>query len=170
MFANHETPPLIGGAIHAGVGTERIQRVQRSGSSHRGQPGGVLAGSYTWIPIHYLRKLVIEPPANLRDLIWAQAMWRPARLSLAGVGRGASSGSLSPLIAPCEEVVHLGRESAWEPDDKYGEIPFGAKTMLIDGSKFRCCNSKRDTAEISRCLCVRFAYARYAATELRPRL
>jgi hypothetical protein len=32
-----------------------------------------IAGSYTWIPIHYLRRLEIEPPANLRDLVWARA-------------------------------------------------------------------------------------------------
>ena len=32
-----------------------------------------MAGSYTWIPIHYLRRLEIEPPANLRDLVWARA-------------------------------------------------------------------------------------------------
>jgi protein involved in temperature-dependent protein secretion len=29
--------------------------------------------------------------------------------------------------------VQLGRESAWEPDKNYGEIPCGAKMMLIDG-------------------------------------
>jgi type VI secretion system protein ImpE len=30
--------------------------------------------------------------------------------------------------------VNLGRESAWEPDDVYGEIPYGAKMMLLDGA------------------------------------
>jgi protein involved in temperature-dependent protein secretion len=29
--------------------------------------------------------------------------------------------------------VHLGRESVWEPDEVYGEIPYGAKMMIVDG-------------------------------------
>ena len=32
-----------------------------------------IAGSYTWIPFHYMRRLEIEKPETLRDLIWARA-------------------------------------------------------------------------------------------------
>ena len=135
MFANHETPPLGEGAVHSGVwnGTafsEFSDPDPRIGANLE----VFLAGSYTWIPIHYLRKLVIEPPANLRDLIWAQA-----RVETSADFRLQELGEvLIPVLCPlssshAEEVIHLGRESAWEPDDKYGEIPFGAKTMLIDG-------------------------------------
>jgi type VI secretion system protein ImpE len=40
---------------------------------------------------------------------------------------------LPALFRHADESVHLGRESAWEPDDVYGEIPYGAKMMLVDG-------------------------------------
>jgi len=135
MFANHETPPLVEGAVHGGVWngtafTEFTDADPRIGANLE----VFLAGSYTWIPVHYLRKLVIEPPANLRDLIWAQA-----RVETSADFRLQELGEvLLPVLCPlssrhAEEIVHLGRESAWEQDDIHGEIPFGAKTMLIDG-------------------------------------
>jgi type VI secretion system protein ImpE len=44
---------------------------------------------------------------------------------------------LLPVLCPlssrhADETVHLGRESAWEPDETYGEIPYGAKMMAVD--------------------------------------
>ena len=77
-----------------------------------------IAGSYTWIPIHYLRRLEIEPPANLRDLMWARA-----RVETSSDFRLQELGEvLLPVLCPlssshADESVHLGRESAWEPDD-----------------------------------------------------
>jgi len=94
-----------------------------------------LAGSYTWIPIHYLRKLEIQPPANLRDLVWAQA-----RVETSSDFRLQDLGEvLLPVLCPlsfrhAEESVRLGRESAWEPDEAHGQIPFGLKMMDVDGT------------------------------------
>ena len=135
MFANHETPPLVEEAVHSGVwnGTtfsEFSDPDPRIGANLE----VFIAGSYTWIPVHYLRKLVIEPPVNLRDLIWAQA-----RVETSADFRLQELGEvLLPVLCPlssrhAEEVVQLGRESAWEPDEVHGEVPYGAKTMLIDG-------------------------------------
>jgi type VI secretion system protein ImpE len=86
------------------------------------------------MPIHYLRRLEIEPPANLRDLMWAQA-----RVETSSDFRLQDLGEvLLPVLCPLsyrhpEEVVQLGRESAWEPDETYGQLPFGVKMMDIDG-------------------------------------
>ena len=136
MFANHETPPLIEGAVHAGVwnGTpfsEFSDSDPRIGANLE----VFLAGSYTWIPIHYLRRLEIEPPANLRDLVWARA-----RVETSADFRLQELGEvLLPVLCPlsfrhADEAVHLGRESAWEQDEAHGEIPFGAKMMVVDGA------------------------------------
>ena len=135
MFVNHETPALVEEAVHAGVwnGTE-FSEFSDADPRIGANLEVFIAGSYTWIPVHYLRKLVIEPPANLRDLIWAQA-----RVETSEDFRLQELGEvLIPVLCPltsrhAEEVVQLGRESAWEPDDAHGEIPYGAKTMLIDG-------------------------------------
>jgi type VI secretion system protein ImpE len=93
-----------------------------------------LAGSYTWIPFAYLRKVEIEPPSNLRDLMWARA-----RIETTPEFRLQELGEvLIPAICPLswqhsEEVVQLGRETAWEEDAKFEAVPFGAKMMLVDG-------------------------------------
>jgi type VI secretion system protein ImpE len=94
-----------------------------------------MAGSYTWVPIAYLRKVEIEPPVNLRDLMWARA-----RVETTEEFRLQELGEvLIPAICPLsfrhsEEVVQLGREAAWEVDSAHEAVPFGAKTMLIDGA------------------------------------
>jgi len=93
-----------------------------------------IAGSYTWIPVHYLRRLEIEPPVNLRDLMWLQA-----RVETSSDFRLQDLGEvLLPALCPlsykhADEVVQLGRESAWETVQTYGQLPFGIKMMDVDG-------------------------------------
>jgi len=135
MFLNRETPlitdePVNGGVWNGEAFTEFSDPDPRIGPNLE----VFIAGSYTWIPIHYLRKLEIEAPVNLRDLMWAQA-----RVETSSDFRLQELGEvLIPALCPlsfrhADESVNLGRESAWEPDDNDGEIPYGAKTMLIDG-------------------------------------
>jgi type VI secretion system protein ImpE len=135
IFANRETPPVRQEAVHTGSWNGRPFREIADADPRIGPNLEVfLAGSYTWIPIHYLRRLEIEPPANLRDLMWARG-----RLETSSDFRLQELGEvLLPVLCPLsfrhtEEIVQLGRESAWEPDKNYGEIPCGAKMMLIDG-------------------------------------
>ena len=77
----------------------------------------------------------MERPASLRDLIWAKARIETSKeFRLQDLGE-----VLIPAICPLsfrypEEIVALGRESVWETDEKYDAIPFGAKTMLVDGA------------------------------------
>jgi type VI secretion system protein ImpE len=137
MFANRETPPLGDEPVHPGRwnGTE-FSELSDSDPRIGDNLEIFIAGSYTWIPIHYLRRLEISAPANLRDLIWAQA-----RVETSSDFRLQDLGEvLLPVLCPlsyshADEAVQLGRESAWEPDDALGEIPFGAKMILIDGAE-----------------------------------
>ncbi len=135
MFANREEPPSKQEAVYGGVWNGTPFSEFRDSDPRIGANLEVfLAGSYTWIPIHYLRRLKIEPPANLRDLMWARA-----RLDTSADFRLQELGEvLLPVLCPlssrhADETVQLGRESAWEPDDTHGEIPYGAKMILIDG-------------------------------------
>jgi len=135
MFANRETPPSKQEAVYPGVWNGTAFSEFSDSDPRIGANLEVfLAGSYTWIPIHYLRRLEIEPPANLRDLMWARA-----RVETSADFRLQELGEvLLPVLCPlssrhADETVQLGRESAWEPDDAYGEIPYGAKMMVVDG-------------------------------------
>jgi len=135
MFANHETPPskeepVYGGELNGKPFSEFSDSDPRIGANLE----VFIAGSYTWIPIHYLRALEIEPPASLRDLIWARA-----RVETSSDFRLQELGEvLLPVICPqsfrhADESVQLGRESVWEEDEKYEALPFGLKMMIIDG-------------------------------------
>ena len=137
MFQNRETPPVTEEAVHGGVCNGKpFSEISDPDPRIGANLEVFLAGSYTWIPIHFLRKLEIEPPVNLRDLMWARA-----RVETSSDFRLQELGEvLLPVVCPlsyrhAEESVHLGRESAWEPDDTHGEIPYGAKTILVDDAE-----------------------------------
>jgi type VI secretion system protein ImpE len=135
MFANRETPPVKEEAVYGGTWNGKpFEEISDADPRIGANLEVFIAGSYTWIPIHYLRALEIEPPKNLRDLIWASA-----RVDTSSDFRLQELGEvLLPVLCPlssrhADEPVHLGRESAWEPDETYGEIPYGAKMMVVDG-------------------------------------
>lgn len=137
MFANHETPPVHESEAFNGSWSKGAFQDLRDPDPRIGQNLEVfIAGSYTWIPIHHLRRIEIEAPVNLRDLIWARARVETSKeFRLQELGE-----VLIPALCPLsfrhpDESVALGRESAWESDDTYGEIPYGAKMMLVDGAE-----------------------------------
>jgi type VI secretion system protein ImpE len=80
--------------------------------------------------------LRLEPPARLRDLLWA-----PGKL-LTGPGfRGVELGEvLLPVLSPLaathpDPLVRLGRVTVWEelPDGR--ATPAGQKLLLVDGEE-----------------------------------
>ncbi len=95
-----------------------------------------LAGSYTWIPIRFLRRVEVLPPVNLRDLVWARGTLETTEdFRLQEIGE-----VLFPALCPltprhADEPVQLGRECAWEADERFGEIPYGPKLIAIDGEE-----------------------------------
>src|SRR5580698_5108189 len=90
-----------------------------------------IAGSYTWIPFHYIESIETEPPKRLRDLLWL-----PANLHATEDFRLQDLGEvLLPVIAPLswkhsDEAVRLGRATVWEEDPQHGDIPLGQKLLL----------------------------------------
>jgi type VI secretion system protein ImpE len=89
-----------------------------------------IAGSYTWIPYAYIESIETEAPKRLRDLLWIPAVLHTtADFRLQDLGE-----VLLPVIAPLswkhpDDAVRLGRETVWQVDEKYGEIPLGQKML-----------------------------------------
>jgi type VI secretion system protein ImpE len=136
MFAQNQTPPLEAREQTSGTCDGRPFGEFMDSDPRIGPNMEVyIAGSYTWIPIAYLRKVEIEAPVTLRDLMWARA-----RIETTPEFRLQELGEvLIPAICPLssrhpEEIVQLGRETAWEEDSTYDAVPFGAKMMLVDGA------------------------------------
>lgn len=95
-----------------------------------------IAGGYTWIPNKYVERLEIEPPATLRDLMWARA-----RIQASPAFRLQDLGEiLLPVISPLsylssDDSVRLGRASVWEDQPDGSERLLGQKLLLVNGEE-----------------------------------
>ena len=72
----------------------------------------LLNGRYTWVPFEALCAVTVEPPADLRDLVWA-----PAQLTFAN---GGQSVAFIPTCYPgtreqADGALKLARGTRWEP-------------------------------------------------------
>jgi type VI secretion system protein ImpE len=135
MFDRGETPKVEPTVAAPGLWNgQPFQTFEDSDPRIGGNLEVYIAGSYTWIPTMYLRRLVLQRPTSLRDLMWIQV-----RIETTPEFRIQEIGEvLIPAIAPLsfrhpEEQVQLGREAAWEENARHGQIPYGAKLMVIDG-------------------------------------
>src|SRR5262245_19220947 len=88
----------------------------------------VINGRYYWVPYSRLLKVEIEPPEDLRDIVWM-----PARLQFEN---GGESVALIPTRYPGsdagEGLIALGRKTVWEeiaPDMHRG---FGQRIIATD--------------------------------------
>lgn len=92
-----------------------------------------MAGSYTWIPLHFVQELHVEQAAHLRDLLWARA-----RLTLAPDAPFQDLGEVFlPVLTPLahrhsDDQVRLGRATLWTPLQGGGEAPEGQKIFQVD--------------------------------------
>jgi len=97
----------------------------------------VLAGGqYLWIPLEHIESIRMEPPRQLRDLLWAPAIVRTGP-SFRGVELGEV---LVPVLTPlawrhADDAVRLGRVTEWESLGDGAEAPAGQKLFLVDGEE-----------------------------------
>ncbi len=95
-----------------------------------------VAGRYVWVPYEHIESLEMQPPRRLRDLLWAPIIVRTGEgFPIRDLGE-----VLMPVLSPlsCEhadDLVRLGRVSAWEVDESGVEILFGQKMLLRDGEE-----------------------------------
>jgi type VI secretion system protein ImpE len=70
----------------------------------------VLEGGYYWIPFERIQRIVIEPPADARDLIWlpAQIMWTNG-----GEAIGFLPARYPGSEAITDNAIRLGRKTEW---------------------------------------------------------
>lgn len=94
------------------------------------------AGQYTWLPLEHLASVRLEPPRQLRDLLWARAAIMPGEAFRAMEDLGEV---LIPVLTPLASAspdpeVRLGRLTDWRIEDGR-EIPVGQKLFLVDGAE-----------------------------------
>lgn len=94
-----------------------------------------LAGEYLWLPLAHVRKIEMQPPKMLRDLLWSSAVVT-AGPELKGQDFGEI---LLPILYPVSwqhprETVRLGRETDWMASGDQ-EVPYGQKLLVLDGER-----------------------------------
>jgi type VI secretion system protein ImpE len=100
----------------------------------------MIDGRYYWVPFERIRSIVIEPPADLRDVVWL-----PAHLGLANGGEAAA---LLPARYPGSEsdadpLVRLGRKTEWDevaPQTFHGR---GQRMLATDAAEFGLLDVRR---------------------------
>ncbi len=89
----------------------------------------LLNGAYYWVPINRISALTIEPPADVRDLVWL-----PARFTWVN---GGEADGLIPVRYPgsehhAEPAIQLARRTDWEQRDEATFIGQGQRVLTTD--------------------------------------
>lgn len=91
----------------------------------------VVDGKYCWVPMQHLARVEIEPPEDLRDLVWI-----PATLELANGGRSvAFIPTRYPGSEACaDERVRLARATHWIDAGAGAWQGLGQRMFVTDGA------------------------------------
>jgi type VI secretion system protein ImpE len=95
------------------------------------------AGQYVWLPLAHVASVEMQAPKRLRDLLWI-----PALVKTGPTFKGAELGEvLIPALSPfsfrqSDDAVRLGRLTVWSEPEPGNPVPFGQKTLLVDGEDF----------------------------------
>jgi len=92
----------------------------------------IVDGTYIWVPIAAVRHLAIEPPADLRDTLWA-----PARLVIAGE---EERNVFIPARYPGSETtavgtIALGRRTEWHEDGDGAFRGLGQRVLVTESDE-----------------------------------
>lgn len=88
--------------------------------------------AYVWLPFEHIQKITIPPPKHLRDLLWTPAMIEtsqgpPGEVFLPVLYWGSAHKD--------DDLVRLGRMTAWEDVGEGVTCGYGRKTFLVDGKE-----------------------------------
>lgn len=89
----------------------------------------IIEGRYYWLPFQRLRRIVFEPPVDLRD-----AVWMPVHFEFAN---GGSTVGLIPTRYPGSELhadgaIRMGRRTEWVERGKGVYLGLGQRVLATD--------------------------------------
>jgi type VI secretion system protein ImpE len=100
----------------------------------------IVDGRYYWIPFQRLRSIALEPPSDLRDMLWV-----PAHL---GLPNGGETAALIPARYPGSEsdpdgLIQLARKTEWDEvaaDTFHGR---GQRMLATNSNEYPLLNIRR---------------------------
>ena len=89
----------------------------------------VIDGRYMWVPLHRVKSLAVEPPADLRDQVWM-----PVRFTWTNDGEAVA---LIPTRYPgsaaaSDPAIQLARKTEWHERDADWALPIGQRVLVTD--------------------------------------
>jgi len=100
----------------------------------------IINGRYYWIPVHRVREVQIEEPADLRDVVWAPAhfVW----------ANGGENVALIPTRYPGSEAapdgqVRLARRTDWVEVEGGGCLGLGQRMLATDAGEYPLMDVRR---------------------------
>src|SRR5207247_233166 len=92
----------------------------------------ILLNSYLWLPFEQILRIEIEPPKQLRDLLWAKAQVEMVNEMKVSVFLPALYESSHAHI---DDQIKLGRKTDWKQISEDLFIPYGQRLFLVDGEE-----------------------------------
>lgn len=137
-----DAAPAVGGTIRwriAGTGTE--EQTQTDAFTWLADADGVLGpileaivnGRYYWVPFQNIEAIRLQPPEDLRDLVWAPA-------ELTWVGGGSQVGFIPTRYLgseSCEDdAIRLARKTQWHTNEHGLEVALGQRLLATDQAEY----------------------------------
>ncbi len=97
----------------------------------------LIGGRYYWVPLAHIQSIRIEPPTDLRDLVWL-----PAQFTWAGGGQqlGFIPTRYWGSESSDDDAVRLARKTQWVAGRGGVEIASGQRLMATDQSEYPLMN------------------------------
>ncbi len=97
-------------------------------------------GRYYWVPIHRLKQVSIDPPEDLRDLVWL-----PAHITL--VNGGEMFGLIPTRYAGSEahddSLIRLARRTEWQEPAEGVFEGLGQRIWATDADEYPILNVRQ---------------------------
>ncbi|MCP5197451.1 MAG: virulence protein SciE type [Gammaproteobacteria bacterium] len=89
----------------------------------------VINGRYYWLPLQRIQRIELEPPTDLRDLVWL-----PANFTWAN---GGQTVGLIPTRYPgseqsADDAIRLARKTDWQTIDEATQLGLGQRLLATD--------------------------------------
>lgn len=93
----------------------------------------VIQGKYYWVPMHRIRLMAIDPPTDLRDVVWLPCnfTWTNGG-SVVGLLFTRYPGSESSA----DGLVQLARKTDWSEDASGASIGLGQRMLMTDAGDY----------------------------------
>jgi type VI secretion system protein ImpE len=102
----------------------------------------IINGRYYWAPQHHVAEIVVEAPADLRDLVWVPAHFRWAN---AGEAVGVIPTRYVGSEASEDGAVQLARKTEWKEVAEGLYEGLGQRTLMTDAGEYSLLDVRRIT-------------------------